>query len=703
MDINHIVRSTCGICSSGCGVLVHLSNGQAVKIEGDPDSPISRGAICSKGLASLEHLYSPYRLRHPLKRIGAKGEGKWQQISWDEALDTIAEKLIQAKEKYGAESVAFIAGSNKGIQDTLLVRFSNAFGSPNHFWAGYTCFIPRLLAAITTYGYLAFPDYEYPPACLIAWGANVNESRFAEYGHTLRALDRGTRLIVIDPMESEFAKRANFWLRIKPSTDLALALGMINVIINEGLYDKEFVDKWTAGFDELKTHVQDYPPEKVEKITWVPAENIKEIARFYATNKPACIQWGNGLDTNINSFQACRAISILRAITGNLGIPGGELQWASPVLLNRPDFRLEDKIPADVWNKRVEAEYKTLPLIHEGLPQAAVKAMLYGEPYPIHAAYIQGCNPLSSWANAHETYKALQKLDFLAVSELFMTPTAALADIVLPAATYLEFNSIVSPPYYSGYQVQQKVTEVDECWSDCKTLNELAKRVGMGECFWENEDQPLDEILRPAGLTFEEFKKAGVIVGSKQYRAYQANGFATPSRKVDLYSSRLKEWGYDPLPVYYEIPGTAYDDPTLAEDYPLILTSSKLVQFRHSGGKQIATLRGSHPQPITSLHNETANKLGVKEGDWVYIETKQGKIKQKATLTPNIDPRVVIVDYGWWFPERDASDLYGWAESNINILTSNKPPFNRELGSPNFRGIACKVYKAEKGTSSIDK
>ena len=694
-DTEYIVKSSCDICSSGCGVLIHMWNGQVVEIEGDPNSPINKGAICTKGSASLEYLYSPYRLRHPLKRGGIRGEGKWQQISWDEALSTIAKEINQAKKKYGAESVAFISGSNKGIRDVFLIRFANAFGSPNHFWSGYTCFMPRMLAAVITYGYGAFPDYEYPPDCLIIWGGNVRESRFGEYQQTLGALDRGTKLIVIDPIESEFAKRAYFWLRPRPSTDLALALGMINVIIKEGLYDKEFVDKWTVGFDKLKTHVQDYPPEKVEEITRVPADNIREVARFYAAHKPACIQWGNGFDTNRNSFQASRAVSILRTITGNLGIPGGELQWFLPALQNWQASRLEDKVTDDIWNKRVEAEYKTLPIIREGMPPAAVKAMLYGEPYPIHSAYMQGCNALLSWADAHETYKALQKLDFFAVAELFMTPTAALADIVLPAATYLEFNSIFSPPYYPVHQVQQKVTEVDECWSDLKILNELAQKAGMGEYFWENEDQALDEILRPTGLTFEEFRQTVVVTGSKLYRPYEQNGFATPSGKVELYSERLKDWGYDPLPVYYEIPGTAYDDPVLAEEYPLILTNAKVVQFRHSGGKQIATLRGSHPEPITTIHPETAKNLGIKEGDWVYIETKNGRIKQKVALSPSLDPSTVIVDYGWWYPERDVSDLYGWAESNVNILTSNKPPFSRELGSPNFRGLACKVYKVE--------
>ncbi len=689
-----IIKSSCDLCSSGCGVLVHVKGDLVTRVAGDPESPISRGNLCAKGLASLEYLYNDDRIRHPLKRVGNRGEGKWEQISWDEALDIVANNLNKTKEKYGAKSVAFVSGSNKGIRDVFIIRFANAFGSPNHFWAGYTCFVPRIMASLTTYGYGAFPDYEYPPACLIIWGANARESRFGEYKQTLKSLDKGTKLVVIDPIETEFAQRADIWLRPRPCTDGALALGMLNVIINESLYDKEFVEKWTVGFDKLKQHVQEYTPEKVEEITWVPAESIKEVARYYAANKPACIQWGNGLDTNRNSFQAARAVATLRAITGNLGIPGGELQWAIPPLEKWQDSRLENLIEPDVWNTRVEAECKTLPIIREGVPQSLVKTIQTGKPYPIHAVYMQGCNPLLSWANSGEAYDALKKLDFLAVAELFMTPTAALADIVLPAATYLEFNSIFSPPYYAAHQVQQKITEIDECRSDNRIINELAKKTGLREYFWDNEDQALDQFLKPAGLTFEEFKKVAVVEGRKSYRSYEQNGFQTPSGKVELYSKQLEEWGYDPLPVFREIPGSPYDSPEISKDYPFVLTSLKAEQYRHSGGKQVKSLRNAHREPTVTIHKEVADKLGVREGDWLYIETRQGKIKQKAALNNNIDKRVVIADYGWWFPEKGVSDLFGWSESNLNVLTSNKPPFSQETGSPNLRGIGCKVYKA---------
>lgn len=689
------VRSTCGLCYGGCGVLIHLKDGKVVKVEGDPDSPINKGQLCVKGLASLEYLYHPERLKYPLLRVGERGKGKWQQLTWDEALDTVANELIKAKDDYGAESVAMIHGAAKGLQDSYLARFANAFGTPNLAMQGHVCHMPRLLASVVTCGFFPIPDHEYPPNCIVLWGLNSAENFPPIYERIRQALDRGTKLIVIDPRAIGLTQKADLWLRVRPGSDLALALGMINVIINENLFDKDFVDSWTVGFDRLKAHVQDYPPEKIEGLIWVDAATIREAARFYAANKPACIESGNSLDHNVNSFQTGRALSILRAITGNLGIPGGELQWSALSLVGRrsPELELWDKMPMAKWQRKVGAEYKLMPPFRYVLPQSVIKAILDEDPYPIRLAYVQGCNPLLTYSNARETYRALNRLDFLAVADMFMTPTAGLADIVLPVTSYLEHDSIVATPAYPVAQVQQKVAQTGECRSDYEILNGLAKRLELEEYFWDNEEQCLDAILKPAGLTFKELKQIGVISGTKQYRHYEVNGFETPSGKVEIYSSQLERWGFDPLPTYYELSETPYSDPELAKEYPLIFTSWKSAPFRHSGGRQIVTLRGMHPEPMVNIHPETAEKLGIQGGDQVYIETRRGRIKQKASLSTNLDPRVVGVDYGWWFPKKEASDLYGWAESNVNILTDDRPLYNREVGSTNLRGILCKVYK----------
>ncbi len=433
--MNGVVKSTCGLCQNGCGVLVHLTNGRVIKVDGDPDSPVNKGKLCAKGLASLEYLYHPDRLKYPLRRIGERGKDKWQQISWDEALSIIANELIKEKDNFGAESVAFIQGAEKGFTDRFGERLANAFGTPNFSTTGHVCFLPRILASEVTCGFYPIPDYDYPPACIIIWGSNMAETRIGEYEKTIEAIDKGTKLIVIDPRQIDIATKADIWLQLRPGSDLMLALGMINVIINEKLFDETFVENWTTGFDELKHDIQEYAPEKIEEITWVPAEAIREAARFYSTNKPSCIQWGNAIDHGLNSFQTARAISILRGITGNYGIPGGELQCLSPIGATRStasELVLRDKMPVEKWEKRVSAEYELIPTFRRVLPQSLIKAILEGKPNPIHTMFVQASNPMITYSNAQETYKAINNLDFLAVADQFMTPTASLADIVLP-------------------------------------------------------------------------------------------------------------------------------------------------------------------------------------------------------------------------------------------------------------------------------
>ncbi|GAH74066.1 unnamed protein product, partial [marine sediment metagenome] len=250
-------------------------------------------------------------------------------------------------------------------------------------------------------------------ACIVMWAVNTCSTAIGDCKRANEALEKGSRLIVIDPGETVFAKRADIWVKPRPSSDLALALGMVNVIINEGLFDKGFVENWTVGFDKLKAHVQDYPPEKVGEITWVPAETIREVARFYATNKPACITWGNGIDNNINNFQTSRAIAILRAITGNIGNHGGDLEWSPSGIVPKgsPELLQQDVLSPGVRAKRISAGEGILPITFYALPQNLITAMIKATPYPIRSAFVQGSNLLHTYTNAREVYKALKSLD----------------------------------------------------------------------------------------------------------------------------------------------------------------------------------------------------------------------------------------------------------------------------------------------------
>lgn len=695
---SQIVKTFCGrMCTGGCGILVWVEDGRAVKIKGDPDYPLSKGFLCPKGLASLEILYHPDRLKHPQQRIGGRGEGKWQQIPWDEALGIIAERLRDIKGRSGAQSIVLGLGTPKGLELPFAHRLASVFGVVNIITPGPVCHLPRELASTFTYGTLASADYEHFPRCILVWGSNPLETN--EGGVTRAqfrpALDKGAKLIVIDPREINLTSRADLWLKPRPGSDGALALGMIKVIIDEKLWDKDFVDEWTVGFDQLKEHIRDYPLNKVEEITWLSKEQIEAAARLYATTKPAVIQWGNALEHNSNSFQTCRAIAILRAIIGNLDIPGGDILPTMPSIMRPAELMLLKKFPREP-GKMVNSQFKLAARSLLVPSQLVVKAILEGEPYPVKAALLIGSNPLLTYADAQRTFDALKKLEFLVVSEFFMTPTAELADIVLPAAANLELDDIGHYVSRWGFiQARSKVVEPPgECWADIKIINELAKKLGLGEYFWADVKEAFDSILKPCGLTFDELKKIGTLWGDKEYKKYEGGGFRTPSGKVEIYSQQLQELGYEPLPVYNDPAETPCSRPDLVKEYPLIFTSAKSPTFPHSGGKNIASLRRLSPEPVVEINTATAAELGIKEGDWVYIETKRGKIKQKASLKAEIDPRVVIAAYGWWFPEKGVAQLYGWKESNINVLTESSSPYDPFLGSTNLRGMLCKVSRA---------
>ncbi len=687
-----VLISSCLVCLRQCGIIVYLKDGRVTRVEGNPESPVNRGKLCLKGQAAVERLYHPNRLKYPLRRIGKRGEGEWQRTTWNEALDVVANRLNRAKQEYGAESVVFVQGAPKG-SGTYVQRLANVFGSPNMIKTDHVCAVPSFTGSIFTCGLIREPDFEGLPECVVVWGKNVPATSPTEWIYLERTLNKGSKLIVIDPRQTELASRADVWLQLRPGTDLALALGMINVIVNEGLFDRSFVDNWTVGFDRLKEHIQNYPLKKVEDITWVPAQKIAEAAKLYAKAKPACLREGNGIEENLNSVQTARALSILSAITGNIDIPGGDIGWKPLPLGDVSKFTCADKLSKEQRAKRIGADggFIPFPPAEIALPQLVVKAILEETPYPIKAMCIHGSNPLLTFSNAKETYQALQKLDFLMVADHVMTPSAALADIVLPAATSLEYNGVTARA--GVIQVVQKVAQIEECWPDQKMVNELSKRLGLGEYFWDDVDESLDIILKPLGLTFDEFRKIGVIVVSKEFRKYEKEGFNTPSGKVEIYSDRFEQFGYEPIPVYHELPETPYSAPELAKEYPLIFTSDHPSVFQHSADRHISALRGVEPEPVVEIHPKTAAKLGIEDGEWVYIETGRGKIKQKAFLTPGIDPRVVSISYAWWFPEKGISELYGWQESNINILTDDKPPYNPQIGSTNLRGILCKVYK----------
>src|SRR4030042_300885 len=439
-----IVKTYCArMDHGGCGILAHVENGKITKIEGDPDSPINRGTICAKGIAQTERLNHPDRLIYPMKRIGEKGEGRWKRISWDEALDTITGKVAETIEKQSEKAISFAQGTPKGLELFLMLRLANILNVPNIATAGNVCHMPRETASNLTCGFFPIPDYSGFPACVIVWGSNLfqtNEEGII--GSQLRgALDHGAKLIVIDPRKTGIASMADLWVQPRPGSDLALALGMLKVIVDDGLYEKTFVENWTKGFSELVDHLRQYPLDRVSEITWVPREQIVDASYLFSRTKPACIQWGNALEHNLNSVQCARALLILMALTGNLEAPGGNVNGPAPAIM-RPGELVQSKKFPDRKENILSPEFRLATMMGFVPSQMIVKTILTGEPHPIQTMYLQGGNPLLSYVNAKETFAAMRNLNFLAVSEIFLTPTAQLADILLPAASNFEFVDI---------------------------------------------------------------------------------------------------------------------------------------------------------------------------------------------------------------------------------------------------------------------
>ncbi|MCR4420810.1 MAG: molybdopterin-dependent oxidoreductase [Clostridia bacterium] len=733
-------------CHDQCSILVQVDEeGRITKIRGNRE--LGNGRFfrgCPDRLPYLiRWLYHPEQLMYPLKRVGSRGENKRERISWDQALDEIAEKLREIKARYGPESLALTEGTYRSDMYGIRSRFLHLFGNPGNIGCpGTICGCNRRALYRALLGTTALKDNFDTAKCIVIGGGRTAESgrrRWLAIKERLR--EGGVKLIVIDPRRTEEARHADIWLQIRPGTDCALFLAWINVIIEERLYDADFVDKWTFGFDELRRRVAEYTPERVAEITWVPPDKIRAAARMYATNRPGHFARGVAADhIGLNAIRVEEAKVCLRAITGNLRVNGGETPLGpGPIVNGRMAIRdgflqLEDKCPPEQRRKQIGSDrfklmtwpayeiinrlYRErygIPLTVSGhdflSPQPLIwRAILTGQPYPIKAMITWGSNPLLNAANTKLVYQALKSpnLELHVVLEHFLTPTALLADYVLPIASKLEKPTCstyedFAPTLECG---ERPVQPLGERRSDYDFFRGLAIRLGFGEYFpWASEEELANYRLEPLGLTLEEAAAARVIASTELWtyetvnpRTGEPTGFATPSGKVELYSKVLEELGYDPLPFYEEPPESPLRTPEIAREYPLILTTGGRIRpLFHSEHRQLGIgMREQHPEPMVEIHPETARELGISDGDWVCVETRRGAIRQRARLTLDIHPRVVNVESHWWFPEQPPEDpgLCGVWEANANVLTLDEPDACDPLtGGWALRALLCKVYK----------
>lgn len=708
-----VYRSICRMCHGQCGTLVHLQHGRVVRVEGDPDFPTNKGGMCAKGHTAVSMLYHKDRLNYPLKRVGDRGEGKWQRISWDEAFDLITSKINEIKEKYGAEAIAFSRGTNTN-NTQIMYRLTNLIGTPNVYSIGYHCFMPRVMTCWVSLGEQVgpewdtntFPDYDGGTQCIVNWAVQSTSGMSSE-GVTplawLDALERGAKLIVIDPRFTVNASKADLWLQIRPGTDAALALCWINLLIEEGIYDKTFVEKWTFGFEKLRERVKEYTPEKVSEITWIPANKIRAAARLYGESKPSAIEWGTSLDQQSNTFQTDRSILLLMGISGNLDVPGGNVFWPAPKL-NMPE--LHNLLSKEQFDKRIGGQrFKALnysPYSPNAHSPAVLQAMRTADPYPVKALFNFGINPMGSLPNTKNVLESLLSLDFITVGEMFMTPTAEFADLVLPAAGHLEREDVKLHPKLvkAGGQsiittVSQKLVQVGERKSDWEIFCEIGRRLGHKKYFPALEEL-WDDILKPMGISHKELLEKVYVSIPMRYRKYEEKGFQTPSGKMELYSQIMEKWGYDPLPSYKEPVEIACRTPEMASEYPFILNvGGKSPVYWHSQGRQIRYLREINPDPQMEINPETALRIGIKNGDWVYIETRIGRIRVRAKLTLGIHPQVIEAQDKWWLPETPGPAHSAFLVGS-NVLTDDDlDRCDPVIGSNSNRALQCKVYKGE--------
>jgi anaerobic selenocysteine-containing dehydrogenase len=697
-----VLKSVCRSCHGGCGTLLHVTDGRLTKVEGDRESPLNRGRLCPIGTSTLDLVYHPDRLKYPLRRSAGRGEGKWQRIGWDEALDEIAARLQTIKRDFGAEAIALGTGTGRH-HIRWVSRFGHALGTPNWCEPGFAqCFHPRINACLATFGDFPVCDFTSgtPAQCILYWGHNpVNsgpdgETRF----NALDALESGARIIVVDPRRTRLAKQAHLWLQLRPGTDDALALAMLHTIIEERLYDAAFVERHTHGFDALAARVLPNSPEWAEPITWVPAEKIRAAARLYAESRPSMMEWGCAIEHTPNCIQTVRAVSMLPALTGNVDVPGG---WVFgmrglgrfPSLIENLDPKTSAKRLGAERFKMLGGEGADLPAAH--IP-TLLQAMREGVPYPVKAFLVFGNNTLTTYGNARQAHDALLKLDLLVVADLFMTPTAELADIVLPAASWPELDQLAGLPTLAANVVlaQRKAVRIGECRSDEEIFVELARKMKLSVGTESVDEVLAGQLAGGCGLSLADIRERGFYKMPMRYRKYEETGFRTPTGKIELYSTRLEAMGYDPLPHYEEPPESPLATPEVAREFPLVLTSgARIPFFFNSEHRQIARLRKAHPDPIVEIHPDTAAAAGIRAGDWVRIETRRGRISQKARITNEIDPRVVHVEHGWWFPEQDGPEHGVW-KSNANVLTSNAPPYDPAMGTYQLRALLCRIERA---------
>lgn len=698
--------STCWECSTRCGSLVTLKDGQVANVQPNTDHPGSKGAFCVKGIRALPELtYSENRIKSPLRRVGARGSGNWQEVSWDDALDEIADRLMEIRATHGPNSLAGAVSSaffSRGAMVALLMR---SLGSPNWMMNQDLCGGCRALSdKITGLSIVGGEDIDNTKCALIV-GRNPSAADPVQWMALKRAKAGGAKVIVIDPARTPAAEIADIWMRPRPGTDVALGLSLIHVIIEENLYDRDFVDTWTRGFDDLKARAAEFPPERSGALTGIPKDDIVASARLYAAG-PSSFVSGHGIDAFSNGVQTFRAFHCLVAITGNVDRPGGNIRVKRPRgfrnyidILHDPAFAL----PPGVAEQTLGAAQFPLWAGPKGWQTSAhnptvLDAILTAEPHPVRAMHVSGVNIAVTYPDTQKVMAALKSLDFLSVASHMMTPTSELADIVLPKTTGLEEEEVsLEPSARIICYTNPVITPQNAARSDFDFTTDLARRletrgVETRKFFpWETK-QEFNEYLLGNEIDWAELKQNGWAPFDYKLGNFEEVGFKTPSGKIELWSETLDDLGIDPLPNYLA-PRAETADAVTRETYPLVLiTGAREKTYHHSRYRDQAWARKVSPFPLLQVHPDTAAASALSEGDWVAVETPgtDGHCKLKVSITEETGPGTVRTGMGWWLPEAPGPDR-GALDINVNVALSYDGPWDPVTGSADTRGLPCRV------------
>jgi len=709
MEEKRAKKGLCGICPSGCGIDIMMDGDRLHGIKPMEGHPL--GIVCTRGVHSEEVIYSPDRIKFPMKRIGDRGAGKWERVSWEEAYEISARLIKEVVEKYGPEAMAIYSGRG-GFEQSLLDLFptggqdhicSNVLfplGSPNTFSCSSLCNNShRVIAPVATFGASydhLFPDFERSDQ-IVVWGANpATDSPPIKLREILAAKDRGTKVLVIDPLKSFTAEKADEWIGIRPGTDGALALGMANVMMEKGLYDMAFADDWTDGLRDFREYVREFSPKRVEKITWVKAERLERLAEDLSRGKTS-ILLHTGLEYTNSGVQNIRAILILWALSGNFDRPGGLVfRMAQPPLLRR------NRISPPQGRPAVGSDRHPLfcDLNRSGHFLELPRAILKGDPYPVKGLVVVGGSVLTAFPDPERWKRSFEALDCLVVIDRFPTNEASYADVLLPATTMFEITSYKRYPGHVSFR-EQVVPPVGEAKNDYLILAELAKALGYGDRYPQSEEEMLEFVFKEAPFSLGQLKSRpeGVSLSSPPmvYEKYKTGllrkdhhpGFETPSGKFEISSQLLKKYGYDPLPIYQEPTEGPIGSPELATDFPLVLTTGTRIQsaFR-SQHLNIPGLLKLQDKPNILIHPDDALKRGIQNGDKVWVRTKRGSVPFYAKVTERIVRGVIEANMGGGGPLQPKE----WKEANVNELTDmeNRDPIS---GFPVFKALLCEVEK----------